>query len=254
MKSCPACNFSFPDFHHVCDFDGTELIPDPERPSLVNVPASRLRRVFRSPIFLTGLAILMLIFSAILIGCLETGVQSIPTVKDQTLARPITSSAAVTTASEASPAQANSIAAPRRRSIARLKKLPRLSHARLRRQGTPSRSVARLNERASNRDLFESKPRVELSSDAGIPRDGRAAGRNGSAAQADRSGQTVGPLAVVVATGSQKSEVATRKETQQTSRTAALQTTRRDVANEKPAKITAFLKTTWKVLKKPFDF
>ena len=30
MKRCPKCDFSFASFHHVCDFDGTDLIDDPE--------------------------------------------------------------------------------------------------------------------------------------------------------------------------------------------------------------------------------
>lgn len=60
MKHCPACNFSFPDFHLVCDFDGTELLTDPERPSLIKTPPRHtlLRRVVTSPKLLTTLAIL----------------------------------------------------------------------------------------------------------------------------------------------------------------------------------------------------
>jgi hypothetical protein len=59
MKHCPACNFTFPDFHLVCDFDGTELIPDPERLSLIKIPARRshLRAVIVSPKALTAVAI-----------------------------------------------------------------------------------------------------------------------------------------------------------------------------------------------------
>jgi len=30
MKRCPKCDFSFANFHHVCDFDGTNLIDVPE--------------------------------------------------------------------------------------------------------------------------------------------------------------------------------------------------------------------------------
>src|SRR2546430_15731270 len=33
LKYCPRCNFTFADFHHVCDFDGAELISAPEQPS-----------------------------------------------------------------------------------------------------------------------------------------------------------------------------------------------------------------------------
>src|ERR1041385_8164489 len=41
MKHCPACNFTFPDFHLVCDFDGTELAPDPQRLALIKLPVQR---------------------------------------------------------------------------------------------------------------------------------------------------------------------------------------------------------------------
>jgi hypothetical protein len=60
MKHCPACNFSFPDFHLVCDFDGTELVPDPDRPELIKTRPRRtfVRRMFTSPKLLTTLAIM----------------------------------------------------------------------------------------------------------------------------------------------------------------------------------------------------
>ncbi|HXT62602.1 MAG TPA: hypothetical protein VN696_06165 [Pyrinomonadaceae bacterium] len=65
MKYCPSCNFSFPDFHLVCDFDGTELVPDLERLSLIKTPPRRtlLRRFITSPELLTALAILTLFLS-----------------------------------------------------------------------------------------------------------------------------------------------------------------------------------------------
>ena len=65
MKYCPSCTFSFPDFHLVCDFDGTELVPDPERLSLIKTPPRRtlLRRLMTSPELLTALAILALFLS-----------------------------------------------------------------------------------------------------------------------------------------------------------------------------------------------
>ena len=254
MKYCPACNFSFPDFHHVCDFDGTELASDPKRESLVSEQPSRLRRVIRSPIFLTSLAILLLICSAVLIGYLESGTESIPTVRGQTLALPNSNSIADTRASKKPPVQVNSPTPSKGGSIASLKKLPRSAHATLRRQGSPFRSVgARLNKRITDGDLFESKSQAERSSDSGIRRELEDAGRSSSEVRADRSLQPGSPRAAVVATGSDKSEIATRKENQQPSRTAATPTAR-DVSNEKSGKLTAFLKTTWKVLKKPFDF
>jgi len=60
MKHCPACNFSFPDFHIVCDFDGSELVQDPQRLALIKLPARRsfIRQFMTSPKTLTALAIL----------------------------------------------------------------------------------------------------------------------------------------------------------------------------------------------------
>jgi len=208
--------------------------------------------------FLTILAILLLIFSAVLIGWLESGSEPVPTVKNQTSTLPASSSTAGARALEQSPAQinspVNSPARSKRSSNASLKSLPKSSRRARRRQGTPSRSVARLNQRISARDRFESNPRADRSSGTGIPRALREANRNGSEAQADRVAQPLSPRGEMVATGSQKSETAVLKETQPTSRTAARQTARRDVSNERSSKLTAFLKTTWKVLKKPFDF
>src|SRR5207248_8155011 len=70
MKRCPKCDFSFADFHHVCDFDGAPLLADPERPSssLKNgSPRSRFRRVLKSTLFLDGMAVGALLTSALLI-------------------------------------------------------------------------------------------------------------------------------------------------------------------------------------------
>jgi len=60
MKHCPACNFSFPDFHIVCDFDGSELVQDPQRLALIKLPARKsfIRQFMTSPKTLTALAIL----------------------------------------------------------------------------------------------------------------------------------------------------------------------------------------------------
>src|SRR4030095_5022012 len=68
MKHCPACNFTFPDFHRVCDFDGTELVPDPERPSPIKPRSSRLRCTLKSPLFSLTLVTIGLFGIALVIG------------------------------------------------------------------------------------------------------------------------------------------------------------------------------------------
>ena len=73
MKECPKCGFTFPDFHHVCDFDGAELVPD-ERPPIINLskPKSRFRRSLHSSLFLASLTTFVLLSSALLIGYLDS--------------------------------------------------------------------------------------------------------------------------------------------------------------------------------------
>ena len=70
MKHCPACNFSFPDFHLVCDFDGTELVPDGKHLALIKLPArqSSARRLMKSPQMLTALTVLGLFLTATVIA------------------------------------------------------------------------------------------------------------------------------------------------------------------------------------------
>jgi hypothetical protein len=90
MKHCPACNFTFPDFHLVCDFDGTELIPDPERLSLIKIPARRshLRAVIMSPKALTAVAIVGLFLSAAFIAYRQTTSRSTRTLLATNVAIP----------------------------------------------------------------------------------------------------------------------------------------------------------------------
>jgi hypothetical protein len=72
MKHCPACNFTFPNFHRVCDFDGTELVPDPERPSPIKPRSSRLQRILKSPLFSLTLVTIGLFGIALVIGRYES--------------------------------------------------------------------------------------------------------------------------------------------------------------------------------------
>lgn len=181
MKHCPACNFSFPDFHRVCDFDGTELVADPERRSLMKVPKRfpPPRRSLKTPMLLTSLAVLGVFLSAVLIGYLESPAPSIPVaVKNQE--------------TQNSPRSLTPVARPTSQ-LAEVKKTIE-----------PSKP-----DRSRTRKLAVSTARLRHKN---------------------------------VADSRSKSEVAT---------------TRADSkrpSNDKSPRIVAVLKTTWKVLKKPFDF
>lgn len=178
MKHCPACNFSFPDFHRVCDFDGTELVPD-EQLSSVNVHThrSRLRRIFKYPKFLTTLALLGLFLISALVAYLASPTQSIPEVKTK----------------------------PWTESI-RMK---------------PSETAT------STRDTVDNSNSVATSNP-------------GERARAWRSSARVNKRAPT-ANRSTAFQIAQRKDAKSTQ-------------NDKDPKLVAMLKTTWRVLKKPFRF
>ena len=195
MKHCPACNFSFPDFHRVCDFDGTELIPDPDRPSLVNasLSPSRFRRACNSPMLLTSLAIVALFLSALLIGYFESATEVSPVVKTQPTPQP---SISIARTSEQDPTLIKTPVPAKRRN---LNALPQSSGS-PRRQATARSSQARLNQKTSigNR-----------------PQESDLAGRKDA-----RSGESPPP----------------------------------QISDKKAPRLTAILKTTWNILKKPFKF
>ncbi len=68
LKYCPRCNFTFADFHHVCDFDGAQLVSEPERQSMVSSKRSRVWRFFKSPALLAAVGLIAVVGSAFLIG------------------------------------------------------------------------------------------------------------------------------------------------------------------------------------------
>lgn len=180
MKHCPACNFSFPDFHLVCDFDGTELVPDQQRLALIRFHPRRsfIRRFLTSPKTVTALAILGLFFIAAFIAFQQMNSRSTRTLLTATVASPHLEMPA--TASPREPGAA----VPR---VARPNQAARVpARARL---SAPVRLAVRREKR--NEDL---SPQTEV------------AHRSGSASSA------------------------------------------------KQPKVVAMLKTTWRVLKKPFTF
>ena len=181
MKHCPECNFTFPDFHRVCDFDGTELVLDPERQSLmrVNPPPSNARPGLKRPMLLTSLAVLGLFLSAVLIGYLDSPAPSIPViVKNQdgfNSPRDLTPTARTT------------------EETTEIKKATEPSKSTVHRRRNPSAGAATARLR-----------------------------RKATAA---------------------RDEVVARTEN-----------SKRPSSEKSPPKVVAILKTTWRVLKKPFDF
>lgn len=182
MKHCPTCNFSFPDFHRVCDFDGTELVLDPERLSLVKVKPrfSYPRPGLKKPMLLTSLAVLGLFLSAVFIGYVESPAPSIPAIVKH---------------------QETQHSSPGLTPIARTS--GQLAEDKV--TAAPSRTV----RRSRNTSAVSSTARL----------------RRKSAADS----------------GSRNEVIARTQDSKRTS-------------NEKSPKIVAVLKTTWKILKKPFDF
>ena len=179
MKHCPACNFSFPDFHRVCDFDGTELVPDDERRPLIDSSArpSRLRRLLNYPKSLTAAALLGLFLISALIGYLASPTRSIPVVKTKPSPASIDSRFSKSTSTPDSGNDSN--------------KLASANSAYQRRQTTTSRALARSNKRPASR--------------------------------------------------SRQSAIASRKDGKPTQ-------------SDNDPKLVAMLKTTWRVLTKPFRF
>ena len=185
MKCCPACNSSFPDFHIVCDFDGTELVPDPLRLVLIKVPAPRrafVRGYLTSPQFLTTVAILGLFVSAAAIAFHQTKFRSSRTLLAVNVASPSLNTLRPPATGESVVASASAPASPR----------------------TPAKTLMR-TRRSSQVRIMDVRNRRE-----------------------HRTEQLSGHI-----------EVAPPPE---------------QAAPQKQPKFVAALKTTWRVLKKPFSF
>jgi cytoskeletal protein RodZ len=200
MKRCPKCDFSFADFHHVCDFDGAELVDDPERPPSqvkASSPRRRFWRVLKSPVFLAGLGLVAVLASALLIGYYDAKNQLNPIARNQpsenSSASPVSPPQDSTQSAAQRPAETKAPAASTRALVASNPKRTERSSSKARRQGTASRQLARLHSPGSARK----QPN--------------------------------------------KSLTARQKES-------------KDAADSKEPKLTAMLKTTWHILRKPFRF
>ncbi len=158
MKRCPKCDFSFADFHHVCDFDGAELVDDPERPpsSLkASPPRRRFWRVLKSPVFLAGLGLVAVLASALLIGYYDSVNQLNSIARNQpsqnSSASPVSPAQNSTQSTAQRPAHTNTPAASTRAPVASKSKTTEKSSSTARRQATASRQLARLHSPGSAR-------------------------------------------------------------------------------------------------------
>jgi hypothetical protein len=84
MKRCPSCEFTFADFHRVCDFDGAELVDEPPRPPAPAKTPSRFWRVLKSEMFVAAAGLVFVLASALLVGYYEVTNQLNSTAGNQT--------------------------------------------------------------------------------------------------------------------------------------------------------------------------
>jgi hypothetical protein len=216
MKSCPKCNSTFPDFHHVCDFDGAELISLPGPLPPVNALPSCFRRIVKSPLFVDGVAAVGLLAITLSISYYNSIKKSQGVVKDQ---QALTSPAGAITDARAPEQPLTTIkesVAPTRAAIRNSNRLPRASFATLRRVATGRPVLARSYQTTSNRNELR---QTEVAGQKGLQEDSR------------EKRTTKVPVT--------KTGTVQRQDFTETSR-------------EKGSTLVAMLKTTWRVLKKPF--
>ena len=200
MKHCPTCHFTFADFHNVCTFDGTELVPYEKPQSLMRVaqPPTHPRLSLKPSMSLTSVAVLAVFLSAVLIGYLKSPAPSIPAVvtreRDSNSGSSSTRPETITerfTAKTRMPARATRV------------------------RGNKNRRVTTSKAPLEMTRLVVRPPSPTIARPPDVPQTWRVYPPN--------------------ATIPRRQEVA-------------------KVSREKSPKVVAILKTTWKVLKKPFDF
>ena len=84
MKRCSQCEFTFDDEQEFCDFDNTELVPVTQPPP---IRMSRSRRLAQSPFPLALVMIAAVLASALVIGYYESADQSNVSVSSNTESR-----------------------------------------------------------------------------------------------------------------------------------------------------------------------
>ena len=214
MKRCPKCNFSFVNLHQVCDFDGTDLVDEPETlpvspgvSALAAATRSPFLRLVKSPVFFTVLALAGILSSLLLMVYYDSANQSNSIAGNQPSQNSIVSPVLPTQTPVQRPAQIKTPATSSRASaLSNSKRTEKSSSTSRSPSGSTSGSTAGSNGR---RPATISRSRARLHSPTSA--------RN----QPGRS-----PL---------------RRES-------------KDTANKKEPKLTAMLKTTWHILKKPFKF
>ncbi len=222
MKRCPKCDFSFASFHHVCDFDGTDLIDDPETlpvspgvSALVAATQSPFLRLVKSPVFLAVLALAGLLSSALLIGYFDAASQPNSIGESQASRDSPSNSIASLVPPVQTRAQPQAQVGTRAPSTSRSEiskpKATKDFSSTHERSVTPSRSRARLRSAPSIRNQ-QSRPEIALQRQ---PKD---------------------------------------KAPQKESKESALQRDSKENANRKESKVTATLKMTWNIIKRPFKF
>jgi len=244
MKHCPSCDFTFADFHHVCDFDGTELVPDPERPSLVKTTSrwSSVRRWVRSPLFLVGLLTVGLLSSGLLIGYYDSASQSAPLAKDESVQPSLSAAALPAAASGQKPAPIKTHVASSRSKSGNAK----TSSATLRPKPIAARSVARVNQR---HPAVKRSPRSETREPAEAEQISQTAAVTTRSSKPEISNGAQSPQVVRTTSYETRSPrpVTTQMDPRQSSRS-------QPDLHDKDSGFTAMLKTTWRVLKRPFKF
>ena len=212
MKRCPKCNFSFVNFHHVCDFDGTDLVDDPETlpvspgvSALVAATRSPFLRLIKSPVFVTVLALAGLMSSLLLIVYYDGA------------------------------RQPNSVAESRAPRDSVVSVVP------------PAQPPARPSDRIRTGTLSTSRSEISK------PAKDRTRERS---VTASRSRARLRPS---IRNQQSRPEIALQRQPkdkmlQKESKESALQRDSKENANRKESKLTAALKTTWNLLKKPFKF
>ena len=215
MKRCPKCDFCFASFHHVCDFDGTDLVDDPSTlpvsPGISALAATQspYLRLIKSPVSLAVLALAGLVSSALLIGYFDAASQP-------------NSFAESHAARDAVVSLVPSVQTPVEPQAQVGTQAPFISRAEISKP-----KAARDLSAARERSVTDSRSRTRLRSSPSL--------RN------------------------QQNEIALQgqakdKPLQKESKEGALQPDSKKNPNRKESKLTAALKTTWNVIRKPFKF
>ena len=223
MKYCPACNFSFPDFHHVCDFDGTELVTEPEQQALVKVRPSRLRSALKSPAFLSVVLAIVLLSSAIIIGYLEN--------KSLRIATNYPAAGA--------PGDVSAVVTGEKRPSHVIRRVTHSFHNHQRHLNKFTPWSARLRQEATSPAKKHQKPSASAPAKPEIARSNNA-----------QQSFVSTPLSTTSVARTSQAPPRTSS-----SRNTDFAANRFELpSHQKEPKLTAMLKTTWHVLKKPFKF